>query len=151
MARKKEQNARNAIDLIENAGGKVLAKIIVNECEKPNKKKTAKNNVAEDEAAALVIADIWDRLQKNEISFSYAEVGYDLKTDRVTLDEDLMYMVLAQCGYAPKYIQLFIDEFKETCDEEGPLAVVDQRKCRIFAEIDEIPDVVKLMTELSSK
>ena len=148
MAKKKKQTDSAAQqDFISKHTGKVLAKVVAGD----NMSQKQNTTRSHDTQAALVIADIWDRLQKNEISFSYAEVGYDLKTDRVTLDEDLMYMVLAQCGYAPKYIQLFIDEFKETCDEEGPLVVVDQRKCRIFAEIDEIPAVVKLMTELDAK
>lgn len=148
MAKKKKQiDSAAQQDFISKHTGKVLAKVVAGDS-MSQKQNTTRSH---DTQAALVIADIWDRLQKNEISFSYAEVGYDLKTDRVTLDEDLMYMVLAQCGYAPKYIQLFIDEFKETCDEEGPLVVVDQRKCRIFAEIDEIPAVVKLMTELDAK
>ena len=148
MAKKKKQTDSAAQqDFISKHTGKVLAKVVAGD----NMSQKQNTTRSHDTQAALVIADIWDRLQKNEISFSYAEVGYDLKTDRVTLDEDLMYMVLAQCGYAHKYIQLFIDEFKETCDEEGPLVVVDQRKCRIFAEIDGIPAVVKLMTELDAK
>lgn len=99
-----------------------------------------------------VMDDIWKRIDREEISFWCAVVGYDQVSGRAILDEDIIVITLINYGYHIQYIVPFIDEYQEVLSKEGgPIIMMDIKRDQVYSNVDKIPAVVKMMQRLEAK
>lgn len=77
-----------------------------------------------------LVDDVCERIKAGKFDFELAKIGYDMFTDTVVYDYDVMRDILVANGYCPNCSEVFIECFSE-CDD----CVVIRRKEKVETDM----------------